>query len=86
MAQTEMAGARPSTQALHRPLHAATNPASVDDLLLLEVSEAERSMHLDTMLRIRQNRRANPQLSTEIAAKLTIRRMAIRPELLSPIR
>jgi hypothetical protein len=83
MAYTGMAGP-PSTLALRRALKTANNPASVADLVFLEVWEAERSMDLGTMLRIRQIRRANPQLSTEIAEELTVRRKAIRPELLSP--
>ena len=70
MACTAMTSLRPYTQALRRVLQTTDNASSSADLLLLEAWESDRSMHLGIMLRVRQIRRANPQLSTEIAAEL----------------
>jgi hypothetical protein len=73
MVHTGAAGSPPYTQALSRALQSAENTASAADLLLLEAWETNKPMHLGIMLRIRQIRRANPQLSSEIAAELTTR-------------
>jgi hypothetical protein len=74
MAHVGVAGPPPYTRALSRALQSAESTASAADLLLLEAWETNKPMHLGIMLRIRQIRRANPQLSTEIAAELTMRR------------
>jgi hypothetical protein len=78
MVGTRMAWPPPYTQALFRALQAAENTTTTADLLLLEAWEISRSMHLGIMLRIRQIRRANPQLAIEIAAELTDRRTTTR--------
>lgn len=71
MSSTGMTGPLLRTQALHRALQGAASDAFVADMLLLEAWEADRSMDLGIMLRVRQIRRANQYLSTEIAAELT---------------
>lgn len=62
------------TQAIDRALQAAGNTASAADLLLLESWEINRPMHLGIMFRIRQIRRANPGLCSEIADELSGRK------------
>lgn len=42
------------------PRETTDNPTSAADFLLLKTWETDRSMHLGTMLRVRQLRRANP--------------------------
>ena len=74
MTGTELHSSQPNTQALDRALQTAKNAASIADLFFLAAWEADRSMHIGIMLRIRQIRRANPQLSSEIAAELTNRK------------
>jgi hypothetical protein len=44
-------------------LPTSDNPTSIADYRLLKTWETDRSMHLGTMLRIRQIRRANPHLA-----------------------
>jgi hypothetical protein len=77
MAHTGVAGRR----LIRRPLAELCNLPKTQHLqptylLLLEAWETNKPMHPGIMLRIRQIRRANPQLSTEIAAELTMRRKA----------
>jgi hypothetical protein len=64
MSSTGLTGPLPRTQALHRALQGAASKAVVADLLLLEAWEANRSMDLGIMLRVRQIRRANQYLSS----------------------
>lgn len=78
MDHTGLNDPRPCTQALDRALQTAANTACIADLFFLEAWETDRSMHIGIMLRIRQIRRANPHLSSEIAAELTNRKKMTR--------
>ena len=59
----------PYTQSPQREVRTPSDRTHNADLLFLEAWEVNRSMNLGVMLRIRQIRRANPQLPAEIAAK-----------------
>jgi len=67
-------GARPRTQAVRHALQTAKDDTAVADLLFLEAWEHTRPVHLASMLRARQIRRANPQLSREMSAEINQQR------------
>jgi hypothetical protein len=52
-----------------RALQAAKDDTAVADLLFLEAWQLARPAHLASMLRARQIRRANPQLSDELSTE-----------------
>jgi hypothetical protein len=69
-----MPGAEPAepqarTPAIRRALETAKDHTAVADLLFFERSQLVRPAHLAEMLRARQIRRANPQLSDEMESK-----------------
>jgi hypothetical protein len=65
MNQAETAAPQARKLAVERTLQATENATSTADLRLLAAWETNRSMHFGIMFRIRQIRRANPQLSAK---------------------
>jgi hypothetical protein len=70
MVSVKAVAAGPRTLAVRRALQTSKDGTAIADLLFLEAWGLARPAHLGSMLRARQIRRANPQLSDEMNAEL----------------
>ena len=70
MVCAEQIAAGPRTLAVRRALQTAKDGTAIADLLFLEAWRLSRPAHLGSMLRARQIRRANPQVSDEMNTEL----------------
>jgi hypothetical protein len=68
---------RPQTQAVRKALQTAKDDTAVADLLFLEAWQLAGTAHLASMLRARQIRRANPELSDEMHTEINQSRRMI---------
>ncbi len=73
MSQVGKVAPRAHTGVVRRALDTVSDETAVADLLFLEAWRLARPAHLGSMLRARQIRRANPQLSDELNAELNAR-------------